>query len=350
MAASVRTTPWTTSWGGSLFMSRVVMNGFHEDQEMLLRIFPPQVTAGESAYARIEPVGAYRPWSGREAFPWSLSCEESHLGTSPSYAAEIPFRIDRPGRKFLLAIGPAGSEGEILARAEFFVHREVEDEVEAIVGTKDENGARRWLRDVMARRPKDAAFREKLDLLLARSLTGSDDMARKVAFNLLVAMHEQAAKKAASKCLDGDEHAVEDVVQEAARRAWRSLGRFKQGKRFGPWFYSALLNACSDARKGRRRAVDALEASRHDDAIEAIDARETLRAVTRDLNHKEVEMLTRRFAHEEGYLEIARAMDIQPGSPDATRVTAVRRQVEKLRSNLRTAHGWNEVRDIGDTA
>ncbi|MBX5464185.1 MAG: sigma-70 family RNA polymerase sigma factor [Clostridia bacterium] len=56
---------------------------------------------------------------------------------------------------------------------------------------------------------------------------------------------------------------AEDLVQEAALRAFRSLGGFRGGCRFGTWLYRIVVHLCADhARRQGRRAglVEPLEA------------------------------------------------------------------------------------------
>jgi RNA polymerase sigma-70 factor (ECF subfamily) len=52
---------------------------------------------------------------------------------------------------------------------------------------------------------------------------------------------------------------AEDVVQEAFRRAFQSLGRFDPERRFEPWFFTILRNTARNAAESQRlRSHDAL--------------------------------------------------------------------------------------------
>jgi DNA-directed RNA polymerase specialized sigma24 family protein len=48
-----------------------------------------------------------------------------------------------------------------------------------------------------------------------------------------------------------DRGAAEDAVQEAALKAWRTLGRFRSGAELQPWFLAIVANECRTARRGR---------------------------------------------------------------------------------------------------
>jgi len=57
----------------------------------------------------------------------------------------------------------------------------------------------------------------------------------------------------------GDAAAAEDAVQEAATKAWRSLG--SRGERSVPrsWFFAIVANQCRDTRRSSRRTATSLE-------------------------------------------------------------------------------------------
>jgi hypothetical protein len=58
-------------------MFRSEINGHHENQEVCLKIFPPQVAAGESAVAQLEPVDPFQHRARGEGFPWRLVCHDT---------------------------------------------------------------------------------------------------------------------------------------------------------------------------------------------------------------------------------------------------------------------------------
>jgi RNA polymerase sigma-70 factor (ECF subfamily) len=316
-------------------MFRSEINGYHEDQEVFLKVFPPQVTVGATAVAQLEPAVPTRAVGS----PWCLVCGGTQLGSAPSFAVGIPFRFDEPGRKRLLASARGGPVQGVLARSDLIVHGQLDDEIECIVGALDEYAAWSWFRDILERQ-REEGYTGRLDLLLSRHITGPDDAARRTAFSLLVRMHDEAMKRTAARILGRDAYAIEDAVQEASRRAWRSLRRIRPGKRFGPWMHTILVNACRDA---KRRGVTVAdldpEDPQHDRALATIDARDALEGLTRGVDRDRLEMLERRHGRGESYIDIARAMNIRPDKPYQTRVTVVRREVEALLDQLRAARG-----------
>ena len=272
---------------------------------------------------------------------------------SPSYSTGISFRFDQPGQKHLLATSGVGSDQNVLARTDLIVHSQVDNEIDIMVRTFDQFGARPWFQSILERHHDDPAYKERLDLVLCQHLTSPVDPVRETAFNLLVQMHERTLRKAATRFLKRDEHAIDDVIQEATRCARRSLRLFEPGRRFGPWIHSTLLNVCRDAKRRIPLTpgnVDR-EASHHDEAIASIDARDALDRLLRDVNRSDVEILTLRHGHDMSYIDIARTLNIQPDRPDQTRVSTVRRQVERLERNLRAAHGFRgDTSDTGGIA
>jgi RNA polymerase sigma-70 factor (ECF subfamily) len=93
-------------------------------------------------------------------------------------------------------------------------------------------------------------------------MTGSHDDAAQVAAALrgepgghraLYDRHRQAAWRVARGFADFDVDDVEDVVQEAFVRAFRSLAKLKEPARFGPWLLAITRNRAL-SRLARRRA------------------------------------------------------------------------------------------------
>lgn len=74
------------------------------------------------------------------------------------------------------------------------------------------------------------------------------------AFPELVQRHDARLRALASKLLAGDRERMDDAMQEAYVRAYRSLGRFRADAELGTWLYRIVYNACIDEiRRGRRR-------------------------------------------------------------------------------------------------
>jgi RNA polymerase sigma factor (sigma-70 family) len=81
-------------------------------------------------------------------------------------------------------------------------------------------------------------------VLLGRARLG-DEIAYE---RLLVSLVEPAHKLACG--LLHDSHLAEDVVQEAAVKAWRRLGNLRPGAPIRPWFLGIVANQCRDFRRG----------------------------------------------------------------------------------------------------
>jgi RNA polymerase sigma-70 factor (ECF subfamily) len=48
-----------------------------------------------------------------------------------------------------------------------------------------------------------------------------------------------------------EREAAEDAVQEAALKAWRKLGGFREGSELRPWFLAIVANECRSVRRTR---------------------------------------------------------------------------------------------------
>jgi len=71
------------------------------------------------------------------------------------------------------------------------------------------------------------------------------------AFAVLVARYRDRLGRYAMQML-GDREDAEEALQDAFVRAYRSLARFDDSERFGPWLFAILVNRCRTT--GRRMA------------------------------------------------------------------------------------------------
>jgi RNA polymerase sigma-70 factor (ECF subfamily) len=72
-------------------------------------------------------------------------------------------------------------------------------------------------------------------------------------FSELVHLYDPAMRRLAFRLL-GSFDAMEDAVQAAYVKAFRSLGSYREEAQFGSWLYRITYNACLDElRRGRRR-------------------------------------------------------------------------------------------------
>jgi RNA polymerase sigma-70 factor (ECF subfamily) len=86
-----------------------------------------------------------------------------------------------------------------------------------------------------------------------------------------------------------DRTEAEDVVQEAALKAWRRLDNIRAGSDFRPWFLGIVANQCRTVRRGSWRAVLRLEhgpttrsTGPEEATVRGADLRRALRALPED--------------------------------------------------------------------
>ena len=74
------------------------------------------------------------------------------------------------------------------------------------------------------------------------------------AFTQVVKKHDERLRRLAYKLLAGDRERMDDVMQDAYVRAYRSLRMFRADADLGTWLYRIVTNACIDElRRARRR-------------------------------------------------------------------------------------------------
>jgi len=82
--------------------------------------------------------------------------------------------------------------------------------------------------------------------LLARARAGDLD-----AFARLIALHDRALRALAYRLLE-DPHRMDDALQEAYLKAFRSLHHFEGRSGFRSWLHRIVYNACIDLLRRRR--------------------------------------------------------------------------------------------------
>jgi len=83
--------------------------------------------------------------------------------------------------------------------------------------------------------------------LLARARTGDSD-----AFVQLIGIHDRALRALAYRLLE-DPHQMDDALQEAYLKAFRSLRGFEARSAFGSWMHRIVYNVCMDQLRQRSR-------------------------------------------------------------------------------------------------
>jgi RNA polymerase sigma-70 factor, ECF subfamily len=85
--------------------------------------------------------------------------------------------------------------------------------------------------------------------LLARARTGDLD-----AFVQLIGLHDRALRALAYRLLE-DPHQMDDALQEAYLKAFRSLRGFEGRSAFGSWMHRIVYNVCMDQLRQRSSAI-----------------------------------------------------------------------------------------------
>lgn len=106
------------------------------------------------------------------------------------------------------------------------------------IGPETGHGRRR----ASARNQEEAVLEARL---LARARAGDLD-----AFVQLISLHDRALRALAYR-LTGDPHLMDDVLQEAYLKAFRSLPRFEERSAFGSWLHRIVYNTCMDLLRRR---------------------------------------------------------------------------------------------------
>ena len=147
------------------------------------------------------------------------------------------------------------------------------------------------------------------------------------AFADLLRPHYKAAFRVAYGLLH-DASEAEDVVQDAAFKAWRRLGNLREGSSLKPWFLGIVANQCRGVSGSRwwavRKAGDPPEGHmRSVDVAAAVDLRRALRR----LDHDDRLVIVLRYYLDMPFEEIATTLGITP--------RAARHRVERAVHRLR---------------
>lgn len=174
--------------------------------------------------------------------------------------------------------------------------------------------------------------------LVGRARAGDAD-----AYAVLVRRHAPMAMRTAALLGAGAD--VDDVVQEAMVKAYRSLDRFRDGRPFRPWLLRIVAHEAHNAHRSavRRAAREEREQRQQrlltsylgDPSTEIVDREakeELLRAVAR-LPHKLRTVVTCRYLLELDEAETAVVL----GVPRGTVKSRLSRGLDRLRADLDTA-------------
>lgn len=118
--------------------------------------------------------------------------------------------------------------------------------------------------------------------------------------------------------LKGEHAAAQDVAQEVFVRVFRAASSFRQDARLSTWLYRIVVNACMDELRRRRRLLlfGDMPPAIHP-TVPAVEPAEpdadVARAVGRLSPRLRIAVLLRYF-EDLSYDEIARALDVTPGT------------------------------------
>jgi RNA polymerase sigma-70 factor, ECF subfamily len=142
------------------------------------------------------------------------------------------------------------------------------------------------------------------------------------AYEELVRMHQGIAFRVALVAA-GDRGDAEEAVQDAFVKAYRALGRFRDGAPFRPWLLRIVANEARNRRRsaGRRAGLTLRVAAASGDAAPspeatalALERRQMLLDGLAGLDERDRDVLVHRFLLELGEEETAAALGVRRGT------------------------------------
>jgi RNA polymerase sigma-70 factor (ECF subfamily) len=172
-----------------------------------------------------------------------------------------------------------------------------------------------------------SALMEQRPTALERATQGDAD-----SFAILIDPLLQPGYRLAAVMLS-DRMAAEDAVQEAAVKAWRSLGQLRgEQSSLRPWFLSIVANECRMIRRRRWWAVVKLSEVQPDRAVDGVSQEATtdLRRALARLSPDERLPLVLYFYLDLPLDEVARTLRVSP----AAAKSRIYRAAKRLRADL----------------
>ena len=159
------------------------------------------------------------------------------------------------------------------------------------------------------------------------------------AYEELVYAHQGIAFRTAY-VIAGNAADAEDAAQDAFVKAWRALGRFREGAPFRPWLLQIVANEARNRRRSAgRRAHLALRAATEEPSGDAApspeasllsaETRETLIAAVNELPEDQRTVIALRFFAGLSEHEVAEALSL----PEGTVKSRSARALERLRES-----------------
>ena len=129
---------------------------------------------------------------------------------------------------------------------------------------------------------------------------------------------------------------AEDAAQDGFVKAWRALGRFREGAPFRPWLLRIVANEASNRRRSAgRRASLALRAATEEPsggaapspeaALLSAEQRSTLLAAVEQLPEEQRDVLALRYFLGLSEAEVAETLAIPPGTVKSRTARALER-------------------------
>ncbi len=130
------------------------------------------------------------------------------------------------------------------------------------------------------------------------------------AFTSLVRQHDPMLRALAYRML-ADRHAMDDALQDAYLRAFRSIGKFRGGSAISTWLYRIVYTSCIDHLRRRRPLEELTDAPSLDNEVDqSIDLARALEKLKPE--HRAVVMLI--DAQGFTYDEVARITGVPAGT------------------------------------
>jgi RNA polymerase sigma-70 factor (ECF subfamily) len=171
-----------------------------------------------------------------------------------------------------------------------------------------------------------------MDALAEAELTHAARAGDAVAFDALLDPLMEAGYRLAFTMLR-DRQAAEDVVQEAAFKAWKKFHQFRHGESARPWFLTIVANECRSLLRGRwwnvLKRAEMPDLVGHD-AAAGLAAGTDLRRSLEGLSFEHRLVLYLYFCEDLEQAEIARMLGVRVG----TVKSRIYRAIQKLRADL----------------
>lgn len=167
--------------------------------------------------------------------------------------------------------------------------------------------------------PDAADFGTESDVI--RASAGDRD-----AFARLILSHKETLYRVAMSYV-GHVQDAEDAISETILKAFRSVGKLRNGAYFRTWLVRILINECKDTLKRRKRGPEsaAVEPTEHDSRLDGVDLFETVMLLPEDTRTAAVLYYYEDMTGE----EISKMLGVNPVTV-RTRLSRARNQLKEM--------------------